>query len=410
MPEVTALVDLTHCRAQFPALQLEVAGQRAVFFDGPGGTQVPQNVLDAITGYLVHSNANAGGRFVTSQRSDERLAGARQAVADLLGCSPHEVAFGANMTTLVFALSRAIARDLVPGDELIVTDLDHQANICPWTVLEERGLVVHRVPLVAPGCVLDYRAMEAKISRRTKVIAFGLASNAVGTVNDAARVVELARSVGALAVADGVHYVPHFPVDVKALGVDFLLCSAYKFFGPHVGVMYGREEAFEKVRAYKLRPQHPEIPFRVETGTLNHEGMAGTGAAVDFIASLSPLPGDRRQRVLAGMAAIEAWEKPLASRLIEGLNRLPGVTVYGPPAQALRAPTVSFAVKGQDAGTMASRLGARGFFVWAGDFYASTLVDVLGLRERGGLVRVGFAPYNTPGEVEAFLQVMASVI
>jgi len=404
------MIDLTYCRAQFPALQLQVAGRSAVFFDGPGGTQVPRNVLDAITGYLVHSNANAGGRFHTSRLSDERLAGARQAASDLLGCSSREVAFGANMTTLTYALSRAIARDLAPGDELIVTDLDHQANICPWTVLEEQGLVVHRVPFAAPECVLDYRALEGKLSKRTKVIAFGLASNAVGTVNDAARVVAMARSVGALTVADGVHYVPHFPVDVKALGVDFLLCSAYKFFGPHVGLMYGREEAFAKLRTYRLRPQHREIPFRLETGTLNHEGMAGTEAAVDFIAGLSPVAGDRRQRVGAGMTAIEAWERPLATRLIEGLNQLPGVTVYGPPARAMRAPTVSFAVKGRQAGQVASRLGELGFFVWAGDFYASTLVDVLGLRERGGLIRVGFAPYNTPKEVEEFLQALSTVI
>ncbi|MEW6522249.1 MAG: cysteine desulfurase-like protein [Bacillota bacterium] len=402
--------NLANCRAQFPALDLQVGGRPAAFLDGPGGTQVPRAVLDAITRYLVEMNANAGGQFLTSRRSDGVLMSARQAAADLLGCSSSEVAFGANMTTLVYSLSRAIARDLRPGDEIVVTDLDHHANICPWTALEEQGIIVRKVRFFAPECILDYEDMEKKLSSRTKLIAFGLASNAVGTVNDVSRIVAMARSVGAITVADGVHYVPHFPVNVKAMDVDFLLCSAYKFFGPHVGIVYGKQETFRGLRTYKLRPQHDEVPFRLETGTLNHEGMAGTIAAVDFIAGLSPVPGDQRKRVLGGMEAIEAWERPLASRLIRGLQEMPGVKVYGPPADNLRAPTVSFTVDGIDAVTVAARLGERGFFVWAGDFYACTVVDVLGLRDRGGLVRVGFAPYNTQGEVEDFLIALGEIV
>lgn len=404
------MIDLSRCRAEFPALARRVAGRPAAFLDGPGGTQVPRAVIAAITHYLTEHNANTGGAFVTSRLSDAALAGARAAAADLLGCAEYEVAFGANMTTLVYTLSRALGRTLGPGDEVIITDLDHQANICPWTALEEEGVRVRRVRLLPPGCALDYRQLEELVNERTRVIAFGLASNAVGTVNDAGRIVALARSVGAVTVADAVHYVPHFPVDVRRLGVDFLACSAYKFFGPHVGLLYGREEAFAALPTYKLRPQYDRVPHRIETGTLNHEGMAGVAAAVDFIAGLSGLDGDRRRRVLAGMEVIEAWERPLATYLLDGLSALPAVTVYGPGADERRAPTVAFTVAGRNAAAVAERLGERGFFVWAGDFYASTLVDVLGLRQQGGLVRVGFAPYNTPSEVDEFLSAVADII
>ncbi|HHY95649.1 MAG TPA: cysteine desulfurase-like protein [Firmicutes bacterium] len=399
------------CRHRFPALRLRVNEHPVAFFDGPGGTQVPDTVLTAVTRYLVEQNANTHGEFLTSRATDVVIKEARRAVADFLGADPDEIAFGANMTTLNFALSRALGRDLVVGDEVIVTDLDHEANIGPWRALEEKGVVVRSVPFIAPECRLDMECLQDLIGPHTRIVSVGYASNAVGTINDVAAVVKLAHEVGATAVIDAVHYAPHGPIDCHALDTDFLLCSAYKFFGPHVGILYGKRQAFQRLTTYKVRPQLDDAPEKIETGTLDHEGIAGTTAAVDFVAWLGreakgePTLG-RRQALLAGMAAIEEYEGELACRLLEGVSALPGVTVYGPPARARRTPTVSFTVDGLHPDDIARFLGERGIFVWAGDFYATTLVEKLGLAGRGGLVRVGIAPYNTVEEVDRLLNAL----
>ena len=407
-------VDLSPCRAQFPALSLTVNGHPAAFLDGPGGTQVPRRVIEAMNDYLIGKNSNTHGAFLTSRATDETIAAARRALADFLGAEPGEIAFGANMTTLNFALARAIGRTLRAGDEIVVTELDHDANISPWLALAERGAVIRWLRVDPETCTLDLDQLAELLSPRTRVVAIGWASNAVGTINDVARAVRMAHEAGALAVVDAVHYAPHGPIDVRQVGCDFLLCSVYKFFGPHVGVLYGRRAAFEALETYRVRPQSPSAPEKIETGTLNHEGLAGAAAAVDFIAELGrpyvdtfrPRLGDatgRRAEILAGMHAIEAYEAPLAQRLLDGLARIPGVRVYGPPAGYPRTPTVSFTLAGRTPVEVARFLGERGLFVWDGDFYAVTLIERLGLADSGGLVRVGLAPYNTAEEIDRLL-------
>jgi cysteine desulfurase family protein (TIGR01976 family) len=392
-----------------------VDGHPAAFFDGPGGTQVPDSVIAAMTGYLAEKNANTHGHFATSRATDAVIRQARAAMADFLGADPDEIAFGANMTSLNFALSQALARGMSPGDEVVVTDLDHEANISPWRALEERGIVVRAVRVIAPRCILDMDHLASLIGPRTRVLAIGYASNAVGTINDVREAVRMAHQVGATTVVDAVHYAPHGSINCHALGTDFLLCSAYKFFGPHVGVLYGRREAFARLKTYRVRPQSPEPPEKIETGTLNHEGLAGVAAAVDFIAWLGEqlhgeaLP-ERRQAVLRAMAAIEEYEGMLAERLLSALDDLPGVTVYGPQAGEKRTPTVSFTVAGCHPVQVATYLGSRGLFVWAGDFYATTLVEKLGLGAYGGLVRVGMAPYNTVEEVDRLIAALESYL
>jgi cysteine desulfurase family protein (TIGR01976 family) len=420
---MAARFDLVYVRKQFPALRREINGRPAAFLDGPGGTQTPQCVLDAITDYLIESNANAHGQFATSEASDRVLEQAHAAVADLLGCSAGEVVFGANMTTLNLLLAQAIMRDLQPADEIVITELDHEANRGPWLHLAERGVVVREAPVDPATCTLDYDALEALINERTKVVAIGYASNAVGTVNDVARVVRAAQKVGALTVVDAVHMALHGAIDVRALDCDVLLCSMYKIFGPHVGVMYGRRSVLERLRPLKLVTQEDELPFRFETGTLNHEGMAGTIAAVKFIADLGRRHGgegaaaatergatdDRRRQIVAGMHAADAHEQPLAARLIEGLSEVRGVIVHGPPAGHPRTSTVSFTLDRFTAPEVARTLGERGLFVWDGHFFALRLVDKLGLLERGGLVRVGLAPYNTAEEVERVITAVGEI-
>ncbi|MEW6399490.1 MAG: cysteine desulfurase-like protein [Bacillota bacterium] len=403
------------CRPRFPALGLRVDGHPVAFFDGPGGTQVPDTVIAAMTDYLSEKNSNTHGHFATSRATDGVIRQAREAMADFLGADPDEIAFGANMTTLNFALSQALARDLVPGDEVVVTDLDHEANISPWRALQERGIVVRAVPVISPRCTLDVDQLASLVGPSTRVLAIGYASNAVGTINDVREAIRLAGQVGATTVVDAVHYAPHGPIDCHALGADFLLCSAYKFFGPHVGVLYGRREAFTRLKTYRVRPQSSEPPEKIETGTLNHEGLAGAAAAVDFIAWLGehvagePVPG-RRQAILHAMAAIGEYEGMLAGRLLDALADLPGITIYGPGPGEERTPTVSFTVAGHHPARVAAYLGSRGLFVWAGDFYATTLVERLGLRDSGGLVRVGMAPYNTPEEVERLIAALQSYL
>jgi len=414
--------DVAYVRSQFPALQREIGGRPVAYLDGPGGTQVPQRVVDAVADYLLHHNANTHGFFATTEETDAVIAAAREAGADFLGCDPDEVAFGANMTTLCFLLAQALASGMKPGDEVVVTQIDHEANRGPWLRLEERGVVVREAPLDPATCTLDLDALEALIHPgKTRVVAVNYASNGLGTVTDVARVCRAARAAGALSVVDAVHYALHGPIDVRAIGCDVLLCSAYKFFGPHVGMMFARRELAGEVEPLRLRTQDQEPPFIWETGTLNHEGLAGTTAAVEFIADLGRrhldlvrdrLPGGlsgRRQAVVAGMLAIEAYEQPLAAWLRRELAAIPGVTLYGPPDGHPRTSTVSFTLDGFTPEEACRALGEQGIFAWDGHFYAIRLVEVLGLLPRGGLIRLGLAPYNTQAELERTVEAVAGL-
>jgi cysteine desulfurase family protein (TIGR01976 family) len=406
---VTAL-DVEYVREQFPALARVVNGRLAAYLDSPGGTQVPERVIAAVAEYLGAHNSNLHGAFATGRETDRIVRDAHAAMADFLGCDADEVSFGANMTTLDLLLAQALAREMKPGDEVIVTQLDHEANRAPWLALADHGIVVREVPVDVDTCTLRWDRLEAFVGERTRVIAVGYASNAVGTVNDVARVATIARAAGAYSVVDAVHFALHGSIDVRALECDFLLCSAYKFFGPHVGVVYGRREASTPLRPLQVCTKPDRLPDKYETGTMNHEGLAGTTEAIEFIADLgrhaAGIRGtamDRRQAVVAGMLAIEEYERPLALRLRQGLSAIPGVRVYGPPEDHPRTSTVAFTAAGRHPRDVASALGDEGLFVWDGDFYATTLVGQLGLADGGGMVRIGLAPYNTMDEVERVL-------
>jgi cysteine desulfurase family protein (TIGR01976 family) len=397
----------SHIRSHFPVFERRFGGREAAFFDGPGGSQVPRQVIDSVAGYLAYHNANTGGAFQTSDETDRILFTTREKVADFLGSDgPDEVVFGANMTTLTFAMSRALGAQWGPGDEIVVTELDHQANVAPWRrIAEDRGMTVHAVPFDADTLQLDYGALESFLSPRTKLVAVGAASNALGTISDVARVARMARQAGALSYVDAVHYAPHRLVDVRAIGCDFLACSAYKFFGPHVGILWGRQDLLEELRPYKLPPASDDAPYRWETGTLSHEGIAGTGAAVEFIASLGRAGEGphRRQALAAAYARIEAHEAALFARLESGLRAIPGVRFYGAAAGEPRTPTAAFTVEGRTPEEVAAALGEEGIFVWNGNFYATTVCDRLNLSDCGGLIRAGLAPYNTEDDVDRLL-------
>lgn len=398
--------DVEYVRAQFPALERVVNGHPAAYLDGPGGTQVPQRVADAVADYLLHHNCNIHGAFATSEETDAIIDGARAALADFLGAESGEVSFGTNMTTLTLFVAQSLVRDWAPGDEVVITALDHEADRGPWLHLEQRGIVVREVPVDIETATLDWEAFERLICERTRLVAMGYASNAVGTVNDVARAARLAHSVGALCYVDAVHYALHGAIDVHAIDCDLLVCSPYKFFGPHIGVLYVKPSAGERIRPLRLSTQEETPPCRYETGTLCHEGIAGAAEAVEFIADLgrheAAADADlgRRAAVIAGMDAMEAYEQPLARRLIEGLLDVPGLRIYGPPPGHPRTSTVSFTLDPLPAPQIARRLGEQGLFVWDGDFYAARFVELAGLTDRGGLVRVGLCPYNTADEVE----------
>jgi cysteine desulfurase family protein (TIGR01976 family) len=402
-PGQSRVATVDEIRAHFPALERRHNGLPVAYFDGPGGTQVPRAVSDAVTEYLLYHNANTHWRYPSSRETDAILAGARETLADLLGASPDEVAFGANMTTLTFHLARGLGRGWGPGDEIVVTELDHHANIAPWRALErERGVTVRVVPIVPETGQLDWEALERALSGRTRLLAIGAASNALGTLTDVVRAVRLARDAGALTFVDAVHYAPHRLVDVRAIGCDFLACSAYKFYGPHVGVLYGRGERLGAVDIPKLEPAPETAPERVETGTLNHEGIAGAAAAIEFLASLHS-GGSRRERLRAVYTELDRRGLTLVQRLLEGLGVIPGVRVFGPAAATARTPTVAFTLGERHSDAVADALAEEAVFVSTGDFYATSVVRRYGLASRGGLVRAGCAAYTTADEVDRLL-------
>ena len=406
MTETTTSTD--EIRSHFPALARRHAGYPVAYFDGPGGTQVPRPVANAMTDYLFHHNANTHWAYPTSGETDAAISEARQAFAEFLNASPDEIAFGANMTTLAFHLSRALGPKFNPGDEIIVTELDHHANVAPWRTLErERGVVVRMVKLSPESGTLDWQEFNEPLNSRTKLVAIGAASNALGTMTDLRRIIERAHDAGALVFVDAVHYVPHALADVRALDCDFLSCSAYKFYGPHIGVLYGKQDLLESLDFPKLEPAPDTAPERVETGTQNHEGIVGAAAAVDFLASLSA-GVNRRERLQTSFAALHARSKILTKHLWEGLARIEGVTLYGPPPDAPRTPTISFTLQGVPSTTVAGKLAESGIFVSHGDFYAATVVERLGLSGEG-LVRAGCACYTTMEEVERLVDAVRVV-
>ena len=410
-------LDLPWVRSQFPALSQTVNGHPATFLDGPGGTQVPQRVIDAISGYLRENKANTAGAYTTSRNTDAMIAEARRAMADFFHCDADEVIFGPNMTTLTYAVSRSIGRVLQPGDEILLTHLDHDANISPWRALEERGVTVRFAEINEEDCTLNMRDLATKITGRTKLVAVGCASNAVGTINNVGEIVRLAREVGALAYIDAVHYAPHGPIDVRALDCDFLVCSTYKFFGPHMGVLYGKREHLKRLEPYKVRANTNAIPNRWEWGTLNHECIAGIAACVDYLTDLGrrcdPSASGRRAALLAAYKAIQQHERELTEHLISGLLAIPGLKLYGiHDAKRFdrRCPTVAVRIKGWTPLRLATALGERGFFTWDGNYYALNLTERLDVEKAGGFLRIGLAHYNTSEEIERLLATLREIV
>ena len=399
---------LAEVRSHFPALERRHLGHPVAYFDGPGGTQVPRAVVQAMSDYLLHHNANTHWAYPTSVETDAIIAGAREALADFLNASADEIAFGQNMTSLTFHLGRALGRQWGKGDEVIVTELDHRANVDPWLALErDRGITVRMARADEKAGTLDLDHLASLIGPQTRLVAVGAASNALGTVSDVARACRLARDAGALSFVDAVHYAPHNLVDVQAIGCDFLACSAYKFYGPHAGILFGRKALIEQLDVPKLRPSPDSAPERLETGTQSHESMAGSAAAVDFLASLGNGP-TRRARLERAFAEFHTRKRELFARLWDGLGSIPGVTRFGAPAGGPRTPTAAFTVKGIDSEHVVTHLAERGVFASHGDFYASTIVEKLGLAE-AGLVRAGCAIYTTPDEIDRLLEGVASV-
>jgi cysteine desulfurase family protein (TIGR01976 family) len=403
-------LDTAWVRQQFPSLQTQVNGAPAAFLDGPAGTQVPQQVMDAIQKYLLHDNANTCGAFATSRRNDAMIAGARQAMADFFNCATDEVSFGQNMTTITFALARAIGRALNPGDEVIVTTLDHDANVAPWRALEEKGIVVRQVDIHEADCTLNLDDLQRKLAKKTKLVAVGYASNAVGTINPVAEIAKLAHSAGALIFVDAVHYAPHGAIDVQALDCDFLACSPYKFFGPHMGTLYGKREHLMRFAPYKVRPAPDALPDRWETGTQVQELIAGIAAAVEYLATLGrrhdPAAQDRRSALLAAYRVTHEHEMALLAKLMQGLQRIDGLRIFGitdPAKFDQRCSTVSIHFNGHTPTEVATFLGECGIFTWDGNFYALNLTERLGVQSTGGLLRIGLVHYNTAEEVDRLL-------
>jgi cysteine desulfurase family protein (TIGR01976 family) len=413
---VAPVLDLDTVRAQFPSLAQTVNGDPAAFLDGPGGTQVPQRVIDAITEYLRRDNANTGGAYDTSRHTDAMIAGARAAMADFLHCGADEVVFGPNMTSLTFAISRAIGRDLGPGDEILVTSLDHDANVSPWLALAERGVTIRWAGIREQDCTLDMSDLTGKIGPKTKLVAVGYASNAVGTINPVKEIVRLAHRAGALAYIDAVHYAPHGLIDVAALDCDFLACSTYKFFGPHMGVLYGKREHLERLKPYKVRPNTDAVPNCWEWGTLNHECIAGIAACVEYFAELgrrmNPAATTRRAAIVNAYEAIHQHERGLIERMVRGLTTIPGLKLYGitdPARFDERCGTFVVRIAGHAPVELAGKLGDRGFFTWDGNYYALNLTEQLDVERYGGFLRIGLVHYNTVEEVDRLLEALREI-
>jgi cysteine desulfurase family protein (TIGR01976 family) len=413
------MFDVGQIRTHFPALASDT-----IYFDNPGGTQVAQEVVQRISRYLLQTNANHGGAFRTSRESDATVAEARQAVANFLNAArPEEIVFGPNMTTLTLSISRSLARTLQPGDEIVVTRLDHDANVAPWLLIaEDRGCHVRWVDIHEADCTLDMEDMERQVTERTKIVAVGYASNAVGTINDVQRAVQLAHAVGALCFVDAVQYAPHKMIDVRALDCDFLACSAYKFFGPHLGILYGKYALLDSLTAYKVRPASNQPPDKFETGTQSFEAIAGTLGAMEYIEWIGKAWGSEYtgqlakaysgQRLLLkqGMAAIEAYELELNHSLLEGLGSIPGLQIWGitsPHSLDRRVSTFSFTLDGWSPQDIAIALDATGINVWNGNFYAVSVTERLGLEEKGGLLRVGLTHYNTQAEIDRLVEALS---
>ncbi len=414
----TPNLDATWIRAQFPSLAQQQDGRPVVYLDNPAGTQVPRRMMDAITTYLQTSNANVHGLFLTSTRTDALVQTARQGMADFLNApSAQEIIFGANMTQLTYTLSRAIGRTLGPGDEVLVTELDHDANVTPWTDLAERGVTIKRVPVRLEDCTLDMDALAGLLSPRTRLVAVTHASNAVGTVPDIAAVARLVHAAGALLWVDAVHYGPHGPLDVQALGADYLVCSAYKFFGPHLGIAWGRAELLHALRPYKVRPAADTVPDRFENGTKNHECLAGLVGTLGYLADLgrrSAADVDLAQHAAlhAAMTAIRRHETDLSRALLTGLATVPGLRLYGISDLARlaeRVPTVAFTLDGHDTVAVGRALAAAGIFAWTGNYYALEIMERLGLEGHGGAVRIGAVHYNTPAEIARLVETLQGI-
>jgi cysteine desulfurase family protein (TIGR01976 family) len=387
-------------RADFPALARRERGHPVAYFDGPGGTQVPRAVAEAVTDYLFHHNANTHWVYPTSAETDALLAGAREVFADFFNATPADVSFGNNMTTIAFHVARALARGWKEGDEIVVTELDHHANVAPWrAVAQERGLVVRSAPLTTDTFRTEWDDLARLIGPRTRLVAVGAASNALGTITDVARVCAMAREAGALSFVDAVHYAPHELVDVRRIGCDFLACSSYKFYGTHAGILYGRSALVQSLDVPKLEPAPEEAPERLETGTQNHEGIVGAAAAVEYLAGLATADGSRRERLARTFGALHRRGEALLARAWEGLGAIEGVTLYGPPPGTPRTPTIAFTLRGHSTDDVARHLVLHGVYASNGDFYAQTVAERLG-RGTDGFVRAGAACYTSAEEVD----------
>ncbi len=415
-------ISTEQIRAAFPSLERRHNDHPVAYFDGAGGTQTPGVVVDAVADYLLNHNANTHWEYPTSHETDGIIESARHTFADFLNASANEIVFGPNTTTMIYHLSRALGRTMGPGDEIVTTELEHHANVAPWQALvTERGLTLNVAQMDPETGGLDWNDFERLVTKKTKVVAFGAGCNALGTVNDYRRAVELAHSVGALALVDAVHYAPYFLCDVKETDCDFLTCSAYKFYGPHVSVFYGKKELLESVDFPKLQPAPDIAPERVEMGTQNHEGIAGAAAAVNFYASLAgyrtgsgsdrvndSTPQNRRKHLQSAFKGLRAHSAPQVKRLWESLSGINGVRLYGPPPDVERTPTVSFTVKNVASTEVARRLAERGLFASHGDFYAQTVIERLGLAPEG-LVRVGCACYTSDDEIERLIEAVGDI-
>lgn len=401
---------ITEVRAQFPALKRKYKDRTAAYFDGPGGSQVVSSSIRAIAAYMENGGGNLHGRFPSSWETEDIISGAKKAVADFLNVQPNEVAFGANMTTLTIAIANALGKQFEPGDEIVVTEMDHRANVDPWLMMaKDRELTVKWIPVDTQTLTLDLKDIDSLITDKTKLVAIGMASNAIGTIVDMEPIVKRAQQVGALVAADAVHAAPHIAIDRDKQHIDILLCSAYKFFGPHIGIAAIKEEVFAGLEPYKLTTSPSYYPDKLETGTQNHEGIAGIEPAIEFFAEFGK-GATRRERILTGMERIEAYEEGLAHRLRTGLAAIPGVTLWQAGPDIPKTPTIAFQVAGIEPDEICRIMAEQhSIFVAAGHFYASTLGDRLDVNKTGGWVRAGLAPYNTEEEVDRFIAAVSAL-